>query len=570
MTPATPLSLSTPFIRRPVATVLLTVGIFLFGLVAFPLLPVAPLPQVEFPTLQVSASLPGASPETMASSVATPLENQLALIPGITQMSSVSGLGTVSITLQFDLDIDIDAAAQEVQAAINPPGGRLDRAAEPAHLPQGQPCRLATHAAQHGLRGAAPHRGQRLREQHRRPAALAAARRRAGRHHGRAETGGTRAGRPNQARRSRPQPRRRARRHAQATVNSPKGSLDGPNQSFAIYANDQLLNAAPYNDLILAYRNGAPIRVRDVGRAVAGPETSAPPPSSTTSAPRHHGAARQQELGPVARRADRREGQPGGDVTYLGGQVGPQARDAGVLTPYKPARWNDIPATLKDPDGYWFTIHSGTLGLFVNTAALRGKPVPRAWKDLLKPEYKGLVGYLNPASAAVGQVGVIAVALALGGSYDKLDPAIAFFKQLQANQPIVPTQTAYARVLSGEIPILLDYDFNAYRAKYTDKAPVEFVIPQEGTQQLPYVMGLVNKGPNPEQGRKMLDFVLSDDGQRHWANAFLRPVFPAAMSAEVKGRFLPDADYARARPLDVFKLSAAAKVIGERYQKEVG
>ena len=125
-------------------------------------------------------------------------------------------------------------------------------------------------------------------------------------------------------------------------------------------------------------------------------------------------------------------------------------------------------------------------------------------------------------------------------------------------------------MLSGEIPILLDYDFNAYRAKYSDKAPVEFVIPQEGTQQLPYVMGLVNKGPNPEQGRKMLDFVLSDEGQRHWANAFLRPVFPAAMSAEVKARFLPDADYARARPLDVFKLSAAAKVIGERYQKEVG
>ena len=261
---------------------------------------------------------------------------------------------------------------------------------------------------------------------------------------------------------------------------------------------------------------------------------------------------------------------PVADVTYLGGQVGPQARAAEVLAPYKPQRWNDIPTSLKDPDGYWFTIHSGTLGLFVNTAALRGKPVPRSWADLLKPEYKGLVGYLNPASAAVGQVGVIAVALALGGSYDNIDPAIAYFKKLKANEPIVPTQTAYARVLSGEIPILLDYDFNAYRARYTDKAPVEFVIPQEGTQQLPYVMGLVAKGPNPEQGKKILDFVLSDEGQRHWANAFLRPVFPAAMSPEVKARFLPDADYARGRPLDVFKLSAASKVIGERYQKEVG
>jgi putative spermidine/putrescine transport system substrate-binding protein len=261
---------------------------------------------------------------------------------------------------------------------------------------------------------------------------------------------------------------------------------------------------------------------------------------------------------------------PVADVTYLGGQVGPQAREAGVLAAYKPQRWADIPTSLKDPDGFWFTIHSGTLGLFVNTAALRGKPVPRRWADLLKPEYKGLVGYLNPASAAVGQVGVIAVALALGGSYDKLDPAIDFFKKLQANEPIVPTQTAYARVLSGEIPILLDYDFNAYRGKYTDKAPIEFVIPQEGTQQLPYVMGLVAKGPNPEQGKKLLDFVLGDEGQRHWANAFLRPVFPTAMSAEVRSRFLPDADYARATPLDVFKLSAAAKTIGARYQKEVG
>jgi len=261
---------------------------------------------------------------------------------------------------------------------------------------------------------------------------------------------------------------------------------------------------------------------------------------------------------------------PVADVVYLGGQVGPQARAADVLAPYKPSRWNDIPATLKDPEGYWFTIHSGTLGLFINRPALRGKPLPASWKDLLKPEYKGLVGYLNPASAAVGQVGVIAVNLALGGSYENLDPGIAFFKQLQANQPIVPTQTAYARVLSGEIPILFDYDFNAYRAKYTDKAPVEFVIPQEGSQQLPYIMGLVARGPHPEQGRKILDFVLSDEGQRLWANAFLRPVIPAAMSAEVKARFLPDADYARARPLEVFKLSAASKLIGERYQKEVG
>ena len=260
---------------------------------------------------------------------------------------------------------------------------------------------------------------------------------------------------------------------------------------------------------------------------------------------------------------------PVADVVYLGGQVGPQARAADVLAPYKPERWDLIPTGMKDPDGFWFTIHSGTLGLFVNRAALRGKPVPSSWRDLLKPEYRGLVGYLNPASAAVGQVGVIAVNLALGGDYENLGPGIDFFRKLQANQPIVPTQTSYARVLSGEIPILLDYDFNAYRGRYADKAPVEFVIPQEGTQQLPYVMGMVARGPNPDNAKRVLDFVLSDAGQRHWAGAYLRPVLASAMSDEVRSRFLPDSEYARARPLDVFKLAAASRAIAERYQKEI-
>ena len=261
---------------------------------------------------------------------------------------------------------------------------------------------------------------------------------------------------------------------------------------------------------------------------------------------------------------------PVADFVYLGGQVGPQAKAAGVLAPYKAAGFERIPDTLKDPDGNWFTIHSGTLGLLVNTQALRGAPVPTRWQDLLEPRYRGMVGYLDPTSAAVGQVGVIAVNLALGGTYQNLDPAIAYFKRLQANQPIVPKQTAYARVLSGEIPILFDYDFNAYRAQHTDGAPVRFVIPQEGTRILPYVVGLVRNGPNPEQGKRVLDFLLSVEGQRHWANAFLRPVFAEAMSAEAKARFLPDADYARAQPLDVNALADAARAIAERYQREVG
>ncbi len=260
---------------------------------------------------------------------------------------------------------------------------------------------------------------------------------------------------------------------------------------------------------------------------------------------------------------------PVADVVYLGGIAADPARDAGVLTPYRPKGWEKIPADLKDPNGNWFTIHSGTLGLFVNVAALGGKPVPQSWSDLLKPEYKGMVGYLDPTSAAVGQLGVMAINLALGGTYDNLDPGIKFFQELARNQPIVPKQTSYARVVSGEIPILIDYDFNAYRAQYTDKAPARFVIPKEGTVVFPYVMALVKNGPNADNGRKILDFVLSPESQTMWGNAYLRPVFPQYLSAEAKARFLADSEYARAKPVDLKKLAAAQSRIVERYKKEV-
>ena len=260
---------------------------------------------------------------------------------------------------------------------------------------------------------------------------------------------------------------------------------------------------------------------------------------------------------------------PVADVTYLGVTFGIQARKEGVVTPYKPAFWNEIPDGLKDPDGYWFTIHSGTLGFMVNVDALKGKAVPKSWKDLQKPEYKGLIGYLDPPSAFVGYVGAVAVNLAFGGTMDDFTPAINYFKELQKNNPIVPKQTSYARVLSGEIPILLDYDFNAYRAKYKDKANVAFVIPAEGTVVVPYVMALVNKGPNAANGKKVLDFVMSNEGQAVWANAYLRPVRASAVSAEAAARFLPASEYARATTLDYGKMADVQKAFNERYLKDV-
>src|SRR6201992_4188045 len=121
------MSISAPFIQRPIATSLLMAGVLLIGLVCFPLLPVAPLPQVDFPTIQVTATLPGASPETMASSVAQPLEYWFGQIPGVTQLTSQSVLNSTTIVVQFDLDRNINAAAGDIQSAIDAAAGQLPK-----------------------------------------------------------------------------------------------------------------------------------------------------------------------------------------------------------------------------------------------------------------------------------------------------------------------------------------------------------------------------------------------------------------------------------------------------------
>src|SRR5580704_758187 len=121
------MSISTPFIQRPIATSLITAALVLVGIAAYPLLPVAPLPRVDFPTIVVSGQLSGASPETMAATVAQPLETQIAQIPGVAQLTSTSVLGSTSIAVQFDLDRNIDGAAGDIQAAIQAAGGQLPK-----------------------------------------------------------------------------------------------------------------------------------------------------------------------------------------------------------------------------------------------------------------------------------------------------------------------------------------------------------------------------------------------------------------------------------------------------------
>jgi hydrophobe/amphiphile efflux-1 (HAE1) family protein len=263
------MSISEPFIRRPIATWLFMVGIFVFGIAAYELLPVAPLPNVDFPTITVSASYPGASPQKMASAIATPLEQQFTAIPNLDQMTSLSGIGTTTITLQFALSRNIDGAAGDVQTAINAASGLLPkdlpspptyRKVNPADFPVliyavhsdalpvykvddyantalAQRLSMVEGVGQVFIFGQKPY-AARVQVN---PGALAAL------GIGLEDVRGA---------------------IAAATVNQPTGQVEGDNRVRAIDTNDQLLDASQYREVIVAFRHGAPVRVKDVGDVI--------------------------------------------------------------------------------------------------------------------------------------------------------------------------------------------------------------------------------------------------------------------------------------------------------------
>ncbi len=265
--------ISAPFIRYPIGTSLMMAGILFVGLVAYPLLPVAPLPQVDFPTIQVAASLPGGSPETMASSVAQPLERQLAQIPGVAQMTSTSYLGTTAVTIQFDLNRNIDGAANDVQAAINAASGQL-----PKNLPSPPTYRKVNPADSPILLLSATSDTLPLTTVS--DAVDAQLAQQISQISGVAQV--TIGGQQKPSIRVQVDPAKLVAKGlsledvrsqiAITTVDSPKGNIDGATRAYTIYANDQLLDSKDWNDVIVAYRNGGPLRIRDIGQAVTGPE----------------------------------------------------------------------------------------------------------------------------------------------------------------------------------------------------------------------------------------------------------------------------------------------------------
>jgi multidrug efflux pump len=261
------MNLSAPFINRPIATTLLTVAIALAGGIAYKLLPVSPLPQVEFPTIQVSANLPGASPETMASSVATPLERQFGRIAGVTEMTSTSSLGSSQVTLQFDLNRDIDAAGRDVQAAINAARGQL-----PANLPSNPRYRKVNPADAPIMLLSLT--SELIEKPRMYDVASSLLQQKLSQVEGVGQV--TVGGGALPAVRVEVNPLllsgyglsledvRTAL--AAANTNRPKGSLANADHAWTLSTSDQLLKAAEYEPLIVSYRNGAGVRLSDVAQ----------------------------------------------------------------------------------------------------------------------------------------------------------------------------------------------------------------------------------------------------------------------------------------------------------------
>jgi len=260
---------------------------------------------------------------------------------------------------------------------------------------------------------------------------------------------------------------------------------------------------------------------------------------------------------------------PIADVVYYGIVFGPQAVEKDLVEGYKPPHFDEIPDELKDPDGKWMTLHYGAIAFIVNTDVLGNTPVPTSWEDLLKPEYKGKVGFLDPTSAAVGYSVITAANLAMGGTLDDWDKGIDYLKRLEANGAIHPKQTANAKVMKGEIPILIDADFNGYKMKHNDNAPIEVVIPAEGSLKIPYVISLVKNAPHEENAKKYLDYLLSDEGQSLFADGFVQPIRNVDIPQETKEKFLPDSDYERAMNVDFIKMNDVQDNAIERWKNEV-
>ena len=255
---------------------------------------------------------------------------------------------------------------------------------------------------------------------------------------------------------------------------------------------------------------------------------------------------------------DKARNRPQADTAYYFAASAIDAMAKGVVAPFKPVNFDKLPPVFRDPDGRWFTIHSLTIAFVVNTKLV--KNVPQSWADLLKPEYKNSVVYLDPRSTGVGQVMTFAANFGAGGDMSNVQPGLDYLGRLHKTGNVLRVlgTTPYAQFVKGEIPIWISYENDGLKAKYIDGLgdAVAVVIPKEGSAAAPYGISLVEKAPDPNAGKLWLNFIMTDFGQGIFAQGFVRPSVPGVKLPDNVADKLPTAP--QVRPLDV-KAAAAKK-----------
>lgn len=262
---------------------------------------------------------------------------------------------------------------------------------------------------------------------------------------------------------------------------------------------------------------------------------------------------------------------PVADVGDIGIAFGNQAREKGAVAPYKSRYWSEVPAGVKDPDGYWTAAYQGTIVFMVNTK--KAPFVPKTFKELLDPRLKGMVSTSDPMKAGQGQAAVVAAAFANGGDEKNIKPGIDFWKKLVQAGNYKQIDVLAANFQKGEVVIGVLWDFNAlnYRANIKMENDLQIVVPQDATISVPYV-AIINKwAPHPCAARLWNEWLFSDAGQTYLAKGYARPIRASVkLPDDVKAKLPPEADYKAARnPKDWTAYADAGKQVKSLWEAEV-
>jgi putative spermidine/putrescine transport system substrate-binding protein len=267
---------------------------------------------------------------------------------------------------------------------------------------------------------------------------------------------------------------------------------------------------------------------------------------------------------------DKSRNRPQADTAYYFAASAVDAVQKRVVAPFKPVNFDKLPPVFRETDGRWFTIHSLTIAFVVNTKIV--KNVPQSWADLLKPEYKNSVVYLDPRSTGVGQVLAFAANFANSGDMTNVKPGLDYLGRLHKSGNVLRVlgTTPYAQFVKGEIPIWISYENDGLKAKHTDGLgdAVSVVIPKEASVAAPYAISLVERGPNPNAGKLWLNFIMTEFGQGIFAQGFVRPSVPGVTLPKDIADKLPAAP--QVRPLDVVAAAARKAEIDKGWLEATG